>query len=86
MRGRAAGVLGLLLALTGAAHAAEDQALEGREATTTAKERLVNKAADTQRVDDCKVPEAKRDADRARPADCRHLRGKEDGNTLGPDG
>ena len=56
---------------------AEDQALEGREAVTTAKERLVSKAADPQRVDDCKVPEAKRDADETRSTDCPHLRDPE---------
>jgi hypothetical protein len=76
LRGAAAFVLPVL-ALMGAPHAAEDRGLEGREAVTTAKERLVNKAADPQRVDDCKVPEAKRDAGRARPLDCPHLQGKD---------
>ena len=65
-----------LIILTAAWHlsAAEDEALKGREAVTTAKERLVNKAADPQRVDDCKVPEAKRDAGETRSIDCPHLR------------
>jgi hypothetical protein len=63
--------------------AAEDRALEGREAVTTAKERLVNKAADPQRVNDCKVPAERRGQQQARPSDCPHLerngqRGKSD--------
>lgn len=63
----------LFLAVTGALQAAEDEALEGREAVTTAKERLVNKAADPQRVDDCNVPIEKRDPGMARSSDCAHL-------------
>ena len=39
-----------------------------RAATLTAKERLSDKASDQQRVDDCKVPPAKRT--RARPTAC----------------
>ncbi len=62
-----------VLAMAGAVSAAEDKALEGREAVTTAKERLVNKAADPQRVDDCKVPAEKRSARRERSSDCPHL-------------
>ncbi|MDH3663864.1 MAG: hypothetical protein OEU92_28260 [Alphaproteobacteria bacterium] len=63
----------VLLAMTGPLHAAEDKAREGRQAVTTAKERLVNKAADPQRVNDCKVPAEKRSADRRRSGDCPHL-------------
>jgi hypothetical protein len=37
-------------------------------AAKTGKERLGDKASDDQRVDDCKVPPARRT--RARPADC----------------
>lgn len=63
----------LLMVTANAPMAAEDEALEGREAVTTAKERLVNKAADPQRVDDCNVPAAKRDPDKTRSSDCAHL-------------
>ena len=62
-----------VLTTAGPLIAAEDKALEGREAVTTAKERLVNKAADPQRVDDCNVPATKRDPDKIRSADCNHL-------------
>lgn len=71
------------MATTGLLSAAEDTALDGREDVTTAKERLVNKAADPQRVDDCKVPEGKRNADKARPSDCPHL---ERGDQIAGDG
>ena len=37
-------------------------------ATKTGKERLTDKASDEQRVDDCKVPPARRT--RARPTNC----------------
>jgi hypothetical protein len=40
--------------------------------TLTAKERLTGKAADEQRVDDCKVPPDKRGA-RLRPDACNHV-------------
>ena len=40
------------------------------KATRTVKERLSTKAADPQRVDDCKVPAALRDPTRPRPTDC----------------
>ena len=63
----------MILAMTGTLRAAEDNALEGREDVTTAKERLVNKAADPQRVNDCKVPSEKRDAERRRPSACLYL-------------
>lgn len=36
----------------------------------TAKERLVNKAADPQRLNDCKVPIEQRDPGHPRPDDC----------------
>jgi len=62
-----------ILAIAAPLMAAEDKALEGREAVTTAKERLVNKAADPQRVDDCNVPAAKRDPRKTRSSDCAHL-------------
>lgn len=62
-----------ILMMMGALGAAEDKALEGRESVTTAKERLVNKAADPQRVNDCKVPAEKRNADRQRADNCPHL-------------
>lgn len=50
---------------------ADDQTDGDRSATKTAKERLVNKAADAQRVNDCKVPIKQRDLDHPRPDDCR---------------
>ena len=68
----------LTLSIAGPPSAAEDRALEGREAVTTAKERLINKAADPQRVNDCKVPPAKRDGARARPSACPHLQRRDD--------
>lgn len=71
----------VVLAALDALSAAEDQALEGREAVTTAKERLVNKAADPQRVDDCNVPLDKRDAGRERSSDCAHI--KDDATVAG---
>lgn len=64
----------LLMVTANTQMAAEDKALEGREAVTTAKERLVNKAADPQRVDDCNVPAAKRDPAKTRSIDCSHLK------------
>jgi hypothetical protein len=42
-------------------------------AAKTGKERLGDKASDEQRVNDCKVPEARRT--RARPADCAEYKG-----------
>ncbi|NJO38203.1 MAG: hypothetical protein HC871_12070 [Rhizobiales bacterium] len=86
MRGGVALFAVLFIALTGTPLAVEDKALEGREAVTTAKERMVDKAADRQRVDDCKVPEAERDTAHDRPDDCRHVRGKEDAGGPGSDG
>ncbi|MGH1477889.1 MAG: hypothetical protein ACRBM6_04040 [Geminicoccales bacterium] len=53
---------------------AEDRRQAERAAITTAKERLASKAADSQRVNDCKVPKAKRNADRPRSDDCAHLK------------
>lgn len=76
----------VLMTSAEALHAAEDEALDGREAVTTAKERLVNKAADPQRVNDCKVPEAKRDVGSDRSGDCPHLRGKDESDDSRSDG
>lgn len=63
----------LVFPLLGSLEAVEDRALEGRDAVTTAKERLVNKASDPQRINDCKVPSEKRSMQQARPNDCSHL-------------
>jgi len=48
-----------------------DAAARGEEpkVVSTAKERLSSKAADQQRVNDCKVPASSR-GDRRRPAEC----------------
>lgn len=60
------GALGLVLAASDAV-AQPSQALPvGRD---TLKARLGSKASDEQRVDDCKVPEARRGASR-RPTEC----------------
>lgn len=75
-----------ILLAAGTPAAAEDETREGRGAVTTAKERLVNKAADPQRVDDCKVPEAKRDAKHRRASDCPHLEDRESGREGAPGG
>jgi hypothetical protein len=57
----------LCVALAGAAaHAAEPT-----PPVRTGKERLSGKAADEQRVDNCKVPVAQRGS-KPRPDDCRH--------------
>lgn len=57
----------LCMALVSAApHAAERTPV-----VRTAKERLSSKAADEQRVDNCKVPPALR-GPKPRPDDCRH--------------
>ena len=45
-----------------------DQPGPAVSATKTGKERLTDKASDEQRVDDCKVPPARRT--RARPTNC----------------
>ena len=63
----------LVLTMTGTLGTAEDKALEGRESVITAKERLVNKAVDPQRVNDCNVPAEKRDPNKERASDCPHL-------------
>jgi hypothetical protein len=55
--------------LLSAALAAADRDDRDQAAVKTAKERLVSKAADAQRVDDCKVPVELRDADHPRPDD-----------------
>ena len=48
--------------------AADDDQPAVSTATRTGKERLTDKASDEQRVDDCKVPPAKRT--RPRPTNC----------------
>ena len=52
---------------------AEDRRQAERAAITTAKERLAGKAADPLRINHCKLPKAKRNADRLRSDDCAHL-------------
>ena len=59
----------LTAALLAVALAAAPWAGALAQATRTGKERMVEKARDPQRVDDCKVPVAKRDPARPR-ADC----------------
>ena len=63
-------VAALLLAtgLPGLAGAEERHSATADIVTRTGKERLGDKAADEQRVDDCKVPEARRT--RLRPTAC----------------
>jgi hypothetical protein len=77
MAARRVVALGLLAGLAGAmpAAAAQTGAVPGAGVTgagVTGKERLSSKAADQQRVNDCKVPAAKRNGSQ-RPADCPHL-------------
>jgi hypothetical protein len=55
----------LIAGATGAPVAAEEH---DQPAVKTGKERLTDKASDEQRVDDCKVAQAKRS--RPRPTDC----------------
>lgn len=52
---------------------ADDRRVEPSEVVKTAKERLVSKAVDPQRLNDCKVPVELRDANRPRPDDCRKM-------------
>lgn len=59
----------LALALVGAPGAGDALAQPAPGGTRTGKERMVEKAQDPQRVNDCKVPLAKRDPARPR-ADC----------------
>ncbi len=54
--------------LTGATPAVAGDRDHQAAATLTGKERLSDKASDEQRVDDCKVPKARRT--RARPVAC----------------
>lgn len=54
--------------LAGGAAAQDPQPSAAGTVTKTGKERLSDKAADEQRVDDCKVPEARRT--RPRPTAC----------------
>lgn len=65
--------LGLVSILLSMPLLADDHPSDGRAAIKTAKERLVNKAADAQRLNDCKVPPEQRDADHPKPDDCRHI-------------
>ena len=58
----------LACTLCGAALAADERDTPATGGVKTAKERLTSKAADEQRVDDCKVPAAQRS--RVRPTDC----------------
>jgi hypothetical protein len=69
-------ILILVALLAGGAGAPSMQAVPGYQrsnvtlaATRTGKERLSDKSSDEQRLDDCKVPEARRT--KARPANCR---------------
>jgi len=67
----AAQSLALLIACAPLDHVAAadgDQPGAFAAATKTGKERLTDKASDEQRVDDCKVPPARRT--RARPTNC----------------
>jgi len=52
---------------------AKELLADDSRSTTTAKERLASKAADPQRLNDCKVPKAKQDSNHPRPDDCAHL-------------
>jgi hypothetical protein len=66
-------LLGLAISIAVAAHgsvaAAPDQTTAAAfTAAKTSKERLSDKASDEQRVDDCKVPQARRT--RPRPTTC----------------
>ena len=58
-----------LLAVGAAADGPRTKTEPRPAASKTAKERLTGKAADEQRVNDCKVPPDKRGA-KKRPADC----------------
>lgn len=61
---------GFLWVLCSASLAADGQTDKSLPGVKTAKERLVNKAADAQRLNDCKVPLDQRDARRQRSDDC----------------
>ena len=64
----------LVALLAGPARGADPPATEGPQALPlTAKERLGGKAADAQRVNDCKVPKKDRGAS-TRPDDCGHIK------------
>ena len=61
----------LIFLLVGYACAeASDGSRNSPQETQTVKERLSTKATDPQRVDDCKVPLARRNPSRPRPTDC----------------
>ena len=61
---------GLALLLLASPLSADDESEKNGPAVKTGKERMVSKADDRQRVDDCKVPIELRDPDRPRPDDC----------------
>ena len=64
----------LVATLAGPARAADPPATEPPQTLPlTAKERLSGKAADGQRVNDCKVPKEARGAS-TRPDDCGHIK------------
>jgi len=69
---RTLGLLAALLLLPAAAEA-EDPAPTAPVVVKTAKERLVDKAADEQRVDNCRVPPEKRGS-KPRPDTCSNER------------
>ena len=58
-----------LAAISGATAKSAPPAEQGEGRTPTGKERLAGKAADEQRVDDCKVPPERRGRS-TRPAEC----------------
>ena len=72
MRKPAAILIMLVLALATPPALAADEAQQAQtQPVRTGKERLSSKAADEQRVDNCKVPVALR-GPKPRPDDCRH--------------
>ena len=63
-----------VVALAGSAGAADPKSTQAPQALPlTAKERLSGKAADAQRVNDCKVPKEARGTS-TRPDDCKHIK------------
>ncbi len=59
--------------LLSASLSAEDNIDKDSPSVATAKERLVSKAADPQRLNDCKVPIEQRDPNHPRPDDCQSM-------------
>lgn len=74
---------GLLWVLCSASLAADDQTDKSQPGVKTAKERLANKAADAQRLNDCKIPFEQRDPDHPRPDDCGEGSGAETSDRSG---